>query len=161
MLTASILAAAAICGGHNQVVVRQVPQQVIVKQRPQVLFLVGSEFRYNSFEERLEEIINRALNERLGGDPKSVAVQADAVDLACGKCHSSTDPKGELSLAGELTSGGVTQAIRRLASGEMPPDRVLTASEKNQVLQALLNREAKDEIPVSPTATTGSDDQPE
>lgn len=66
------------------------------------------------------------------------------ITVHCGRCHGGTAPKGGFFMDGtDVSASDITKSLRKVAAGEMPPDRELTPQEKGALMQALLDAEVK------------------
>jgi mono/diheme cytochrome c family protein len=84
--------------------------------------------------------------------PPAEAVEQNAVQHFCAKCHGTTEPKGGFYMDGApgMTAEAITRAIRMIATDKMPPPESghrLTREEKNALLTTLLSLEASQNEP--------------
>lgn len=135
----------------KKVVVQE--QQVLAVKVP-VYYGVGSSLQYQALQQRTEDLAGfqeflTAWQQFKNQQQPSAASSNSIVAEKCGKCHGTqlSSPKGGvfLSLSGGLTPDLITKSLRMVRDDKMPPGNPLTASEKAQLMEELLNNERKDE----------------
>ena len=81
--------------------------------------------------------------------PEVAPQKTSMIAQKCASCHTGAVPKAGLFLDGQTEVGcsSITEALRQIANGTMPPPEsgiTLTPAEKGQLMQELLDLERKD-----------------
>lgn len=151
LFVADLFAGHPVCVKQVQQVVQPVlvPQNVYVSQ----YYRVGEALIVPELVAELRAL--RAEVAALKVAPQT-APQADTappptsmIATKCAKCHTGNTPKGGVFLDGQTQLGcsSITEALRKIAAGTMPPPEsgvTLTPQEKGQLMQELLDLERKD-----------------
>lgn len=139
--------------------VQQVVQPVLVPQNVYVsqYYRVGEQLIVPELVAELRAL--RAEVQALKVAPQTAPQTAPQAETApaptsmiaqkCAKCHTGNTPKGGLFLDGqtELGCSSITEALRKIAAGTMPPPEsgvTLTPQEKGQLMQELLDLESSE-----------------
>ena len=114
-----------------------VKRATVIQQPAQVLYLVGPQVRVYADPQWAEfEAFKRWKAEQ----PTTLQNQT-AIGTHCARCHTGTEAKAGFRVDQQMSSDAKLKAIRKFATGEMPPDRELNPADKNNLLTELTETE--------------------
>lgn len=131
-----------------------VVQQVVAY--PQVYYSVGQDLQTEALAEKVAALVEKKLALRAAVKAEPVVSPSSALVTNCGKCHSGPNAKAGIMYDGSpLKCGDITKALRAIAADKMPKGSKIDGATKGQLMQELLDLEAKPPaVAVPPTPSS-------
>jgi hypothetical protein len=152
-----LLGVAGIATARNchQFFAAPVVQQVVAV--PQVYYSVGQDLQTEALAEKVADLVEKKLAIRAAIKAEPVVSPSSALAQNCAKCHSGPSAKAGLVYDGSpLKCSDITKALRAIASGKMPKGPQIDGATKGELMQELLDLEAKPAVtPPAPAPDSG------